>query len=61
MSFNIGGIPVNGVIVNSIETGKSKAEEVIKSQIQEALSNPAKNIKELQQPSGLSVFLDIKV
>lgn len=61
MSFSIGGNPVKGVIVSSIESGKSKAEEVVNQKIHEVINDPAKNTREMQQPSGLSTFLDIKV
>lgn len=61
MSFNVGGMPVKGVVVNAIEIGKSKVEQVVTQNIKEVLQDPAKNTRELQQPSGLSNFLDIKI
>lgn len=61
MSFNVGGMPVKGVVVNAIEAGKSTAEQVVNQKIREVLNDPAKNTRELQQPSGLSTFMDIKI
>lgn len=62
VSFNIGGgTNVPGCIVKAIETGKSKAEQVVKQAINDVMSDPAKNIKQAQQPSGLSAFMDIRV
>lgn len=61
MSFNIGGTNVPGAVVGAIETGKSKAEQVVKQAINDVMSDPAKNIKQAQQPSGLSTFMDIRV
>jgi hypothetical protein len=61
MGFNIGGIPVKGAVVNAIETGKSIAEQIVTQRIREVLNDPAKNTREMQQPSGLSSFLDIKI
>ncbi|MCR8632396.1 MULTISPECIES: hypothetical protein [Paenibacillus] len=61
MSFNIGGTPVKGVVVNAIEIGKSNAEQVVNQQIKEVLNDPAKNTRTMQQPSGLSSFMDIKI
>jgi hypothetical protein len=61
MSFNVGGMPVKGVVVNAIETGKSNAEQVVNQKIKEVMNDPAKNTRDMQQPSGLSSFLDIKI
>lgn len=61
MGFNVGGIQVPGIIASSIQTGKGMAEQVVQGQINEVKSNPAKFLKELQQPSGMSSFLDIKI
>jgi hypothetical protein len=61
MSGSIGGIPVQGVIVSSIQAGKGIAESVVQGWVNEGKNNPAKFLKEIQQPSGLSSFLDIKI
>jgi hypothetical protein len=61
MSASVGGIPVQGVIVSSIQAGKGIAQSVVQSMVDEGKNNPAKFLKELQQPSGLSSFLDIKI
>ncbi len=61
MGFSVGGIPVSGVVVAAIETGKGVAQQVVQGMINDVKNNPAKNLKEMQQPSGLSSFLDIKI
>jgi hypothetical protein len=61
MSFNIGGVNVPGCVVKAIETGKNKAQQVVQQAINDVMSDPAKNIKQTQQPSGLSSFMDIRV
>jgi hypothetical protein len=61
MSASVGGVPVQGVIVASIQTGKGIAQSVVQAMVDEGKNNPAKFLKELQQPSGLSSFLDIKI
>ncbi|WP_127583911.1 hypothetical protein [Paenibacillus koleovorans] len=61
MSFNIAGTQVPGCVVKAIETGKSKAQEVVQGMINEAINDPTKNLKQMQQPSGLSSFIDIKI
>jgi hypothetical protein len=61
MSFNVGGSSVKGAVVNAIETGKSTAEQVVNQKIKEVINDPAKNTRDMQQPSGLSSFLDIKI
>ncbi|MDF2725109.1 MAG: hypothetical protein K0Q59_4784 [Paenibacillus sp.] len=61
MSFNIAGNRVEGVVVAAISAGKSTAQQVVQQQINEVKNDPAKNLREMQQPSGLSSFLDIKV
>jgi hypothetical protein len=61
MSASVGGVPVQGVIVASIQAGKGIAQSVVQSMIDEGKNNPAKFLKEIQQPSGLSSFLDIKI
>jgi hypothetical protein len=61
MSMSVGGINVPGVIVSSIQSGKGIAESVVQGWVNEGKNNPARFLKELQQPSGLSSFLDIKI
>jgi hypothetical protein len=61
MSASVGGVQVQGVIVASIQAGKGIAQSVVQSMIDEGKNNPAKFLKEIQQPSGLSSFLDIKI
>ena len=61
MSFSVGGIPVQGIVVQSIQAGKSRAEEVVKQMITEVMNDPGKNLRDMQNPSGLSSFLDLKV
>ncbi|MGG3799040.1 hypothetical protein [Metabacillus fastidiosus] len=53
----VGGGPVSQfVIIN-----KQLAEQAITSQIKDVLNDPAKNIKEMQQPSPFAQFIDIKI
>jgi hypothetical protein len=61
MSASVGGINVPGVIVSSIQAGKGIAQSVVQGWVDEGKNNPAKFLKEIQQPSGLSSFLDIKI
>lgn len=61
MSFNIAGNRVDGIIVQAISSGKSTAQQVVQQSINEVKNDPTKNLREMQQPSGLSSFLDIKV
>lgn len=61
MSFNIGGVQVPGAIVKAVENLKQPAQQAIQSMINEAKSDPARSLKQMQQPSGLSCFLDIKI
>jgi hypothetical protein len=61
MSASVGGIQVPGVIVSSIQAGKGIAQSVVQGWVDEGKNNPAKFLKEIQQPSGLSSFLDIKI
>lgn len=53
----VGGGPVSQFVVMT----KQIAEEAINSQIKEVLNDPAKRIRELQQPSPFSQFIDIKI
>jgi hypothetical protein len=61
MGFSICGIPVRGAIVESIANDKGYIEQVVQSSIKQALNDAAGNTRKMQQPSGLSTFLDIKV
>jgi hypothetical protein len=56
----VGGVG-QGPVSQFIELNKQKAEQAITTEIKEALDNPAKTIRELQQPSPFSQFLDIKI
>jgi|GEM_PF-2400888 len=61
MGFQVGGVPVSGIIVTSIQNGKGIAQEVVQSMVNEVKNDPAKQLRTMQQPSGLSSFLDIKI
>jgi hypothetical protein len=61
MGFNVGGMPVRGAIVEAITNDKGYIEQIVRSNIKQALNDAAGNTKKMQQPSGLSTFLDIKV
>lgn len=58
--MSVGGVG-QGPVSAIVQTNKQVAEEAIKSNIREAVQNPAQTIRELQQPSPLSQFLDIKI
>lgn len=61
MGFNIAGNRVDGIIVQAIQRNKQIAERVVNQAIRDVVNDPAKNIREMQQPSGLSTFLDIRI
>jgi hypothetical protein len=61
MSFNIGGIQVPGVIANIVQDNKQAAEQALNQIINKHKDDPAHIIKEIQQPSPFSQFLDIKI
>ncbi|WP_108669008.1 hypothetical protein [Peribacillus acanthi] len=61
MGVSIGGIQVPGIIAKLVETNREVAQQAVTSKIQEVLNDPAKNVREIQQPSPFSQFLDIKV
>jgi hypothetical protein len=61
MSFNIGGIQIPGVIANIVQDNKQAAEQALNQIINKHKDDPAHNIKEIQQPSPFSQFLDIKI
>ncbi|WP_163099288.1 hypothetical protein [Peribacillus alkalitolerans] len=61
MGLAIGGIPVQGIISKLVETNREVAEQAVTAKIQEVLNDPAKNVREIQQSSPLSQFLDVKI
>ncbi|GAJ39272.1 hypothetical protein [Saccharococcus caldoxylosilyticus] len=61
MSFNIGGIQIPGVIANIVQDNKQAAEQALNQIINKHKDDPAHIIKEIQQPSPFSQFLDIKI
>lgn len=61
MSFNIGGIHVNGIIADIVQANRNANEQALNQIIEEAKKDPAKTIREIQQPSPFSQFLDIKI
>jgi len=61
MSFNIGGLPVNGIIADIVKSNREVNEQALNQMIQEAKNDPTKTIREIQQPSPFSQFLDIKI
>ncbi|MED4454429.1 hypothetical protein [Metabacillus fastidiosus] len=56
----VGGVG-EGPVSQFVVINKQIAEEAINSQIKEVLNDPAKRIRELQQPSPFSQFIDIKI
>ncbi|ANB59213.1 hypothetical protein [Anoxybacteroides amylolyticum] len=61
MSLSIGGVQVQGVIARVVEDNKQIAEQALNEIINRHKDDPAHNIKEIQQPSPFSQFLDIKI
>ncbi|MBS2771208.1 hypothetical protein [Anoxybacteroides rupiense] len=61
MSVGIGGVPVQGVIARVVEDNKQIAEQALNEIINKHKEDPAHVIKEIQQPSPFSQFLDIKI
>lgn len=61
MSFNIGGLPVNGIIADIVKSNREANEQALNQMVQEAKNDPAKTLREIQQPSPFSQFLDIKI
>ncbi|WP_019153805.1 hypothetical protein [Robertmurraya massiliosenegalensis] len=58
----VGGVGQGqGPVSQFVISNKERAEQAIESKIREALQNPEKTIREIQQPSPLSQFLDIKI
>ncbi|WP_027409289.1 hypothetical protein [Anoxybacteroides tepidamans] len=61
MSLSIGGVPVQGVIARVVEDNKQIAEQALNEIINKHKDDPAHMIREIQQPSPFSQFLDIKI
>jgi hypothetical protein len=61
MSVSIGGVPVQGIIARIVQDNKAIAEQALNEMINKHKDNPARIIKEIQQPSPFSQFLDIKI
>ncbi|RJS60530.1 hypothetical protein [Bacillus sp. PK3_68] len=56
----IGGVG-EGPVSQFVVISKQIAEKVINEKIQDVVSDPAKKVRELQQPSPFSQFIDIKI
>jgi hypothetical protein len=61
MSVSIGGVPVQGVVARIVQDNKQIAEQALNEIINKHKDDPARIIKEIQQPSPFSQFLDIKI
>ncbi|MED4988800.1 hypothetical protein [Parageobacillus toebii] len=61
MSVSIGGMPVQGVVARVVQDNKEIAEQALNEMINKHKDDPARIIKEIQQPSPFSQFLDIKI
>jgi hypothetical protein len=61
MSVSIGGIQIPGVIASIVQDNKQAAEQALNQIINKHKDDPAHIIKEIQQPSPFSQFLDIKI
>ncbi|MGG3005923.1 hypothetical protein [Geobacillus stearothermophilus] len=61
MSVSIGGVPVQGVVARIVQDNKTIAEQALNEMINKHKDDPARIIKEIQQPSPFSQFLDIKI
>ncbi|MBA2871321.1 hypothetical protein HNQ85_001591 [Anoxybacillus calidus] len=61
MSVSIGGVQIPGVIARIVEDNKQIAEQALNEIINKHKDDPARIIKEIQQPSPFSQFLDIKI
>ncbi|KDE46757.1 hypothetical protein [Geobacillus sp. CAMR5420] len=61
MSVSIGGVPVQSVAVRIVQDNKAIAEQALNEMINKHKDDPARIIKEIQQPSPFSQFLDIKI
>lgn len=61
MSVSIGGVQIQGVIARVVQDNKEIAEQALNQIINKHKDAPAHLIKEIQQPSPFSQFLDIKI
>ncbi|WP_339171662.1 hypothetical protein [Anoxybacillus sp. FSL W8-1294] len=61
MSVSIGDVHVPGVIARIVQDNKAIAEQALNEMINKHKDDPAHIIKEIQQPSPFSQFLDVKV
>ena len=61
MSVSIGGVQVPGVIARIVQDNKQIAEQALNEIINKHKDDPARIVKEIQQPSPFSQFLDIRV
>jgi hypothetical protein len=61
MSVNIMGIQIPGAIASIVQDNKAIAEQALNEMINKHKDDPARIIKEIQQPSPFSQFLDIKI
>ncbi|AMX82307.1 hypothetical protein GS3922_00580 [Geobacillus subterraneus] len=61
MSVSIGGVPVQGVVARIVQDNKAIAEQALNEMINKHKDDPARIIKEIQQPSPFSQFLDIEI
>jgi hypothetical protein len=55
------GIHVPGIIASIVQDNKQAAEQALNEIINKHKDDPAHIIKEIQQPSPFSQFLDIKI
>lgn len=61
MSVSIGGVHVPGVIARIVQDNKAIAEQALNEIVNKHKDDPARIVKEIQQPSPFSQFLDVKV
>ncbi|MBY6271396.1 MAG: hypothetical protein CW346_04190 [Bacillaceae bacterium] len=61
MSVSIGGVQIQGVIARVVQDNKEIAEQALNEIINKHKDDPVHLIKEIQQPSPFSQFLDIKI
>ncbi|KZM58459.1 hypothetical protein A3Q36_02600 [Geobacillus stearothermophilus] len=61
MSVSVGGVPVQGVVARIVQDNKAIAEQALNEMINKHKDDPARIIKEIQQSSPFSQFLDIKI
>jgi hypothetical protein len=61
MGMSIGGVPIQGVIAQLVQTNREVAEQAVTARIKEAINDPTKNVREIQQISPFSQFLDVRV